>query len=230
VQATSRAGRSHTGLVIVGFDRRIVRERSFFGHFLDYHAYIDRMIAPVPVNRFARFAPRATMPGIVSALVLHYLSRQRLEEVGLDAQRPVPALYSRWALRNYWNGTEGPADKAATLLALARRSLGIEIKRRRRENGKVTAPEALYPPVLEQWLQEAGDNEFKRQLDQLQNFQTSEVLPMKLIPKPLQSFRSVDDPMEFRCQTAATDIQGDLVNPTAGRTRRTKTTPTKKRG
>src|SRR5207248_334874 len=80
VQATSRAGRTHTGLVIVGFDRRIARERSFYQHFLDYHRYIDRMIAPVPVNRFARFAPQATMPGVVSALVLHLLSRRRLED------------------------------------------------------------------------------------------------------------------------------------------------------
>jgi hypothetical protein len=230
VQATSRAGRSHTGLIIVGFDRRIARERSFYQHFLDYHRYIDRMIAPVPVNRFARFAPHATMPGIVSALVLHLLSRRRLDDKGLDARRPVPALYSRWALRNYWNSAEGPPDKKAALLPLVRRAMGIGMRLRERVDGAVLAPAAIFAPVLEQWLEEAADREFDRQLDNLQNFQTRDVLPMKLSPKPLQSFRSVDDPMEFRCLAASTDIQGDLVDPTARRAPRKRTAADTKGG
>lgn len=215
VQATSRVGRNYTGLVVVGFDRRIARERSFHQHFLDYHRYIDRMIAPVPVNRFARFAPKATMPGIISSLVLHLLSRRRLEQRGLDAKRSVPPLYSRWALRNYWNSNEGPPDKRAALAPLARRALGIGVRRRARINSSVTPPQALFAPVLEQWLEEAADIEFERQFANLENFQSRDSLPQKLNPQPLHSFRSVDDPMEFRCQTAATDIQGDLLDPTA---------------
>jgi len=56
IQASSRAGRTHVGLVIVGYDRRKARDLSFYRHFLKYHEFIDRLIAPVPVNRFAKFA------------------------------------------------------------------------------------------------------------------------------------------------------------------------------
>lgn len=224
VQASSRAGRKHTGLVIVGFDRRIVRERSFYGHFLDYHAYIDRLIAPVPVNRFARFAPQATMPGLVSALVLHVFSRRNLDTKGLDAERPLPPLFKRFALRPWWTETTGAREE---LRRLAMRALGLGAKRlRRTDDGDVIGPEALFSPVLEHWLEQEAGHEFIRQVDQLENWQSKFSLAQKLSPPPLSSFRSVDDPMEFRCLSAATDVQGDLTDPGRPRSRRASTPPT----
>jgi len=67
---------------------------------------------------------------------------------------------------------------------------------------------------MEQWLAEAAEREFDRQLGYLENWQSRESMPNKLVPKPLASFRSVDEPMEFRCLAAATDVQGDLTDPT----------------
>ena len=63
VQASSRSGRTHVGLIIVGFDNRSARERSFYEYFLPYHAFLNRLITPVPVNRFAKFAAERTVPG-----------------------------------------------------------------------------------------------------------------------------------------------------------------------
>jgi hypothetical protein len=223
VQASSRAGRKHTGLVIVGFDRRIVRERSFYGHFLDYHAYIDRLIAPVPVNRFARFAPKVTMPGLVSALVLHVLSRRNLDAEGLDPQRPMVPLFKRFALRRWWTGPNGTGAREG-LRPLVMRALGLGATRLRRDgDGRIHGPEPLFGRVYEDWLEEEAGHEFTRQIDQLENWQSRESLAQKLIPRPLTSFRSVDDPIEFRCIAAATDVQGDLTDPRsrpAGRRRR----------
>jgi hypothetical protein len=226
VQASSRAGRRHTGLVIVGFDRRIIRERSFYGHFLDYHAYIDRLIAPVPVNRFARFAPQVTMPGLVSALVLHVLSRRNLEAEGLDPRRPMVPLFKRFALRPWWTGPKGEGAREG-LRPLVMRALGLGAQRLRRDgDGRVHGPEPLFGQVYEQWLEEEAGHEFTRQVDQLENWQSRESLAMKLIPRPLTSFRSVDDPIEFHCLAAATDVQGDLTDPRSrpGRRRRRKAT------
>ena len=50
------------------------------------------MIAPVPVNRFARFAADATMPGVLSALIIQVLNRERLARKGLDPKRPLTSL------------------------------------------------------------------------------------------------------------------------------------------
>ena len=229
VQATSRSGRQHTGLVLVAFDRRIARERSFFQHFLDYHGYIDRLIAPVPVNRFARFAPRATMPGLISALVMHVFGRRQLDALGLNPQRPTSALKARFALRAWWTGAAG-ANARDRLRPLVSRSLGIGVRRRRRlPDGTPTNPELLFSPVLEDWLERAavGDpanayrgSEFTRQVDQLENWQSRESLPNKLVPRPLDSFRSVDEPLDFRPLAAAADVEADLTDPTRARPRR----------
>jgi hypothetical protein len=69
IQATARAGRSHVGLVIDIFDRNNRRETSMFQSFLTTHAALERMVEPVPVNRFASRAVERTLPGIVCALL-----------------------------------------------------------------------------------------------------------------------------------------------------------------
>lgn len=69
IQATARAGRSHVGLVIDIFDRVNRRETSMYQSFLTTHAALERMVEPVPVNRFASRAVERTLPGIVCALL-----------------------------------------------------------------------------------------------------------------------------------------------------------------
>ena len=51
------------------------------------------MIAPVPVNRFARFAAAGDRcPGILSALIIQVLNRERLRDKGSDPKRPLMSL------------------------------------------------------------------------------------------------------------------------------------------
>ncbi|MGV9663774.1 DEAD/DEAH box helicase family protein [Nocardia niigatensis] len=69
IQATARAGRQHVGLVIDIFDRNNRRETSMYQSFLTTHAALERMVEPVPVNRFASRAIERTLPGIVCALL-----------------------------------------------------------------------------------------------------------------------------------------------------------------
>ena len=69
IQATARAGRTHVGLVISVFDRANRRETSMYQSFLTTHAALERMVEPVPVNRFASRAIERTLPGIVCSLL-----------------------------------------------------------------------------------------------------------------------------------------------------------------
>jgi len=93
VQATSRAARSHPGLVFVCFQSRDPRENSQFEFFPAMHENMDRLIEAVAVNRYASFAPRKTVPGILSGLLLCELS---------------PALYAAGKIAK-------PLDDVATL-------------------------------------------------------------------------------------------------------------------
>lgn len=69
IQAYSRVGRKHTGLVFDVF--RIIRDRdkSYLKNFYNFHEYKDLLIDPVPINRYAKNAIYSTLPGIISALI-----------------------------------------------------------------------------------------------------------------------------------------------------------------
>lgn len=69
IQATARAGRNHVGLVVSVFDRNNRRETSMYQSFATTHAALERMVEPVPVNRYATQAVNRTLPGIVCCLL-----------------------------------------------------------------------------------------------------------------------------------------------------------------
>jgi hypothetical protein len=69
IQASSRSGRRHIGLVVVVLSGFSLRANSIYHRFIEYHRHLDRMVSPVPVNRFAKYAAQRTLPGIVLGLV-----------------------------------------------------------------------------------------------------------------------------------------------------------------
>jgi hypothetical protein len=70
VQCSSRAARSHPGIVFVCFKARDPRETSQYEFFQAMHEHMERLIEAVAVNRFASFAPRKTVPGLLAGLLL----------------------------------------------------------------------------------------------------------------------------------------------------------------
>ncbi len=75
IQASSRAARNHVGLVMVCFKRPDLRERSQYHYFLPNHRYLERLVEPVPINRFSSFAVKRTIPGLIVGMLLTYYSR-----------------------------------------------------------------------------------------------------------------------------------------------------------
>jgi hypothetical protein len=96
IQASSRAGRQHVGLVVVILASYNLRASSVYSRFVEYHDNLERMVHPVAINRFARFALHRTLPGVLASVLLgrsrsgvnrlweresarQYLSQQRLQ-------------------------------------------------------------------------------------------------------------------------------------------------------
>lgn len=69
IQASSRSGRRHVGLVVVVLSNFSLRANSIYHRFIEYHHHLDRMVSPVPVNRFAKYAAQRTLPGIAVGLL-----------------------------------------------------------------------------------------------------------------------------------------------------------------
>ena len=69
IQASSRSGRRHVGLVVVVLSGFSMRANSIYHRFIEYHQHLDRMVSPVPVNRFAKYAAERTLPGIALGVI-----------------------------------------------------------------------------------------------------------------------------------------------------------------
>lgn len=96
IQVTARAGRTHAGLVVTVYDSFSRRERSLFSNFATYHRFLDQMVTPVPVNKYAFFVADRTLPGIVQAL-LHDVSR----DPALGA--PIQGVRKAKDFQGWWN-------------------------------------------------------------------------------------------------------------------------------
>jgi hypothetical protein len=221
IQVSSRAGRAHVGLVIVGYDRRKLRDLSFYRYFLKYHEFLDRLIAPVPVNRFAKFAVIRTVPGLCSALLLHVYGRARHDAHPQtpDSARPrVRSLAIAGELRRWWLGAEPPADKTLELAERVLRALGIGKRVLAPDGLGAITLQAIFDPGMEAVLRADATEEVLRQVTLMQG-QTSGSTPSIFRPEPLTSFRDVDEPLEFSIGAASERVEHELIGTSSGRRR-----------
>lgn len=72
IQAYSRVGRKHTGVVIDIMRPSREKDQSFLRHFVKYHEYKDILVDSVSINRWASKAVDCTLPGILSGIILNY--------------------------------------------------------------------------------------------------------------------------------------------------------------
>jgi hypothetical protein len=91
IQASSRSGRRHVGMVMVVLAGFSLRAASIYHRFLEYHQHLDRMVSPVPVNRFAKYAAQRTLPGIALGLV-YGLHAAQLGRSNLNKRNEVVEL------------------------------------------------------------------------------------------------------------------------------------------
>jgi hypothetical protein len=74
IQALSRSGRSHRGVVFVWFYPNRIRDISFYESFLDYHELLSQMVEKVPLSRWTELVFMETFTSLFSAAILNYFS------------------------------------------------------------------------------------------------------------------------------------------------------------
>ncbi|WP_248516308.1 helicase-related protein [Salinarchaeum laminariae] len=80
IQSSSRAGRSHPGLVFNVCHPIRERDLSHYHFFEKYHEFLDRLVEPVPVNRWAKNSVDRTHPGLFMGLLLnHYMYQEGVD-------------------------------------------------------------------------------------------------------------------------------------------------------
>lgn len=74
IQAYSRTGRRHTGIVLDLIRLTRIRDRSYLKNFVIFHQNKDELVEPVPINRWAKNAVYCTLPGLVVAMLFQYIA------------------------------------------------------------------------------------------------------------------------------------------------------------
>ncbi|MFG1947744.1 helicase C-terminal domain-containing protein [Nonomuraea sp. NPDC048826] len=85
IQASSRVGRAHLGIIFMIFNAVRERDRSHFRYHGKFHEYLDRMVEPVAINRWSRFAVRRTLPGVLMGYLLQVANRAFWDAGGAPA-------------------------------------------------------------------------------------------------------------------------------------------------
>lgn len=81
IQSSSRTGRRSPGTVFVCFNPARERDQSHYHLFEKYHEFLDRLVEPVPINRWSHFSVRRTLPSMIFGWMLNqwlYESGERL--------------------------------------------------------------------------------------------------------------------------------------------------------
>jgi hypothetical protein len=101
IQATSRVGRSHPGLVVTVYNNGRVRDRSHFEAFSTWHAALYRDVEPSSVTPFASRARDRAIHAVLCALARHRITGLRTMPKLTSARRMelertiVPAIVAR---------------------------------------------------------------------------------------------------------------------------------------
>lgn len=74
IQALSRVGRKHFGIVFVLYDYMKIRDVSFYQNFTEYHEILEDKVETVPLARWTKLGFKQTFTSVFCAGVLNYLS------------------------------------------------------------------------------------------------------------------------------------------------------------
>jgi hypothetical protein len=76
IQASSRVGRSHIGIVFNCLHPARERDQSHYSYFLKFHEYLGQLIDPVAINRWSKFSVQRTLPGLFMAVLLQLIANR----------------------------------------------------------------------------------------------------------------------------------------------------------
>jgi hypothetical protein len=192
VQSTSRCARTHPGLVFVCFKASDAREASQYEFFFPMHQHMDRLIEAVAVNRFASFAPRKTIPGLLAGLLLCDLTPRLY---GSQITKPLDHLGTLQVALGY-----KPAAKTGTVNGCVNRE---ELRESLYEIIGVDRPR---PPATSAEIANA-----KRVIDEVFELNMTAIArsiedKLKNALNPILSFRDVDEGVDFGSTDSSTYV------------------------
>lgn len=76
IQASSRVGRTHVGLVFTCLHPVRERDQSHYAYFVKFHEFLGQLVEPVAINRWSKFSINRTLPGLFMGVLLQLIANQ----------------------------------------------------------------------------------------------------------------------------------------------------------
>ena len=183
IQASSRVGRAHVGLVFVCHHPARERDQSHYGVFSKFHEFAGQLVEPVAINRWATFSINRTLPGLFMGVLLQVVAN-RAEAKDMNRFYLIDHVRQQVA-----SGALGADDFIPFLERVYRvESSGGSAQESFREEIRLRVQQ-----FLDQIVQAGPGKKF-----------VSEAL----IPRPMTSLRDVDDPVSIVLDSAGTQWAG----------------------
>ena len=171
IQASSRVGRQHVGIVLMCLHPARERDQSHYAYFRKFHDFLGQMIEPVAINRWAKFSTQRTLPGLFMAVLLQLLAHRQGE------RSPGKFYRSEYIRRKLLEGQINENDFIPFLKA----AYGVS-------NASTPA---------ETTVQNEIELRVRQNLDRIRETTGDNWLSDVLYPRPLMSLRDVDEPIEI---------------------------------
>lgn len=177
IQASSRVGRSHIGIVFACLHPARERDQSHYTYFVKFHEFLGQLVEPVAINRWAKFSINRTLPGLFMGVLLQLFANSSNEK------NPNKYYMLDFVKQKISNG-ELTANDFIPLL----------------EQAYLVPPSN---PIAEQDFRKEIRRLVRAFIDQIisgNGRYVSEVL----IPKPMRSLRDVDETIDIELDSAGT--------------------------
>ena len=181
IQASSRVGRSHIGIIFNCFHPVRERDQSHYAYFDKFHEFLGQLVEPVAINRWSRFSVQRTVPGLFMGVLLQII-----------ANRLKQGDPNRYYMRNYVLqqviSKSLSADEFSTILQEAYQIQDTS------------------DPALAVFATEIAQHVDAFLYDQIAgSAATANFVSEVLNPAPMRSLRNVDEPVEIELDSYGTE-------------------------
>jgi hypothetical protein len=186
IQASSRVGRTHVGFSLLIPTPQNRRDRYVLDNHQSYHRFLERMISPPAIERWADKAIRRTLPSLMQAYLFGVLLQTEFCAADDGSKRNVSVMDTPIKLRQLLVGPNAAAKKAA-LLDFLEQAIGLQA-----QWAKASTPEH-YRNLLRGWVdQVASEIQNNKYGDNLRIF-WEEAAGVFGGGRPMSSLRDVDE-------------------------------------
>jgi hypothetical protein len=180
IQASSRVGRAHVGIVFTCLHPIRERDQSHYQYFVKFHEFLGQLIEPVAINRWAKFSLTRTLPGLFMAILLQKFANE-LGETKPDSLYLLDFVRKKITARALAPDMFIPLLEKAYLVSVGPSVATATFK------SEITR---LVERFFDQIISAGPPHKF---------------VSAVLIPKPLRSLRDVDEPIEVELDSDGTE-------------------------